>query len=218
MAHPLHATVEDFVEGLKGFERDLITSEGVRKFMDATPLSADELKPYSHFRDDYYTRNLVYRDPLFEVMVICWKPGQKTAVHTHNGQLGWMQMAQGEVAVHNYKYLTCDCPENQNVVGLDCLGGAKHLELERLNTDCCNDSTGIYMVDKVQSIHQIETTDKSQRGVVSLHVYSLPFDSCISFNMDAGTCCRKTLSYYSRYGKVEGEIEHRKDGDLRVIG
>ena len=77
-------------------------------------------------------------------MAICWKAGQKTAVHTHNGQLGWMQLAQGEVAVHNYKYLTCDCPERQNVVGLDCLGGAKHLELERLHTNVCTDDTGIY--------------------------------------------------------------------------
>ena len=218
MPHPLKTTVEDFVEGLKGFERDFITSDRVRDFMDAHHLSAEALKPYSYFRSDYYTRNLVYRDALFEVMVICWKAGQKTAVHTHNGQLGWMQMAQGEVAVHNYKYLTCDCPERQNVVGLDCLGGAKHLELDRLKTDVCTDDSGIYLVDKIQSIHQIENTDKSNAGVISLHVYSLPFDSCISFNLDAGTCCRKQLSYYSKYGKVEGEIEHRKDGELRVIG
>ena len=146
------------------------------------------------------------------MMVICWKPNQKTAVHTHNGQLGWMQMAQGEVAVHNYKYLTCDCPERQNVVGLDCLGGAKHLS-SSASTPSLPDGTGIYQVDKLQSIHQIENTDKSDKGVVSLHVYSLPFDSCIAFNMDAGTCCRKQLSYYSKYGKVEGEIEHRKDDE-----
>src|SRR5438046_8608781 len=89
MPHPLKTTVDDFVEGLKGFERDYITQERVRDFMDAHHLSADELAKYSYFRDDYYTRNLIYRDPLFEVMVICWKAGQKTAVHTHNGQLGW---------------------------------------------------------------------------------------------------------------------------------
>src|SRR5213080_3252997 len=157
MPHPLRTTVQDFVEGLKTFERpdDHITTDRVRSYIDSMRLSARELEPFVHFRDDFYTRNLVYRDPLFEVMVICWKPGQKTAIHTHNGQLGWMQMAQGEVAVHNYKYLTCDCPERQNVVGLDCLGGAKHLELERLKTDVCTDHSGIYVVDKLQSIHQI---------------------------------------------------------------
>ena len=43
MSHPLRTTVDDFVEGLKGFERDYITQERVRDFMDAHHLSAAEL-------------------------------------------------------------------------------------------------------------------------------------------------------------------------------
>jgi cysteine dioxygenase len=218
MTHPLHETVEDFVEGLKGFERDFITQDRVRDFMQATQLSAQELKPYVNFRDEYYTRNLVYRDALFEVMVICWKSGQKTPIHTHNGQLGWMTIPQGEVAVHNYKYVACNCPEKQNVVGLDCLGGASHIELERLTTEVCSDHSGVSTVDKLQSIHQIENADPSRSGVISLHVYSLPFDSCISFDLEKQHCCRKSLSYFSRYGKVEGAVEHSHSGELRVIG
>jgi cysteine dioxygenase len=217
MTHPLWTTVEDFVQGLRNFERDLITKDGIRDYMQAMQLSASELAPYAFFREDFYTRNLVYRDQLFEMMVICWKPGQKTPIHTHNGQLGWMSIAQGEVAVHNYKYMTCDCPERQNVVGLDCLGGAHQIELDKLNTDVCTDQTAIYTVDKLQSIHQIENTDKSQHGVISVHVYSLPFDSCISFDLEKQQCCRKTLSYYSRYGKLETEVERPHTGELRVI-
>jgi hypothetical protein len=33
-------------------------------------LRADALNPYAFLRDDMYTRNPVYRDDLFEVMVI----------------------------------------------------------------------------------------------------------------------------------------------------
>jgi cysteine dioxygenase len=217
MTHPLRTTVEDFVEGLKSFERDLITQDCVRDFMQGTQLSAQELTPYTHFRDEYYTRNLVYRDALFEVMIICWKSGQKTPVHSHNGQLGWMSIAQGEVAVHNYRYVACNCPEKQNVVGLDCLAGASHIELDRLHTEVCSEESGVSTVDKLQSIHQIENMDKSKAGVISVHVYSLPFDSCVSFDLDKQHCCRKTLSYFSRYGKVEGEVEHTKTGEIRVI-
>ncbi|MCU1284648.1 MAG: hypothetical protein JWO13_998 [Acidobacteriales bacterium] len=218
MSHPLRTTVEDFVQGLKSFERELITQDRVRDFVHGQQLSMEALAPYAHFRDEYYTRNLIYRDHLFEVMAICWKHGQKTPVHTHNGQLGWMTIAQGEVAVHNYRYLACNCPERQNVVGLDCLGGASHIELERLSTEVCNQDSGVSTVDKLQSIHQIENTDTSKFGVVSLHVYSLPFDSCISFDLDKQHCCRKTLSYYSKFGKVEGAVEHTQTGELRVIG
>src|SRR3954464_11202616 len=184
MTHPLRTTVEDFVQCLKGYERDLITQDGIRAFMQGMQLSAQELAPYIHFRDEYYTRNLMYRDALFEVMAICWKRGQKTPIHTHNGQLGWMSIVQGEVAVHNYRYLACNCPEKQNVVGLDCLGGASHIELDRLHTEVCTERSGVSTVDKLQSIHQIENMDPSKAGVVSVHVYSLPFDSCISFDLD----------------------------------
>jgi predicted metal-dependent enzyme (double-stranded beta helix superfamily) len=219
MPHPLRTTVEDFVEGLKAFERpdDHITTERVRSYIDSTRLSARELQPFIHFRDDFYTRNLVYRDRLFEVMVICWKAGQKTAIHTHNGQLGWMTVPQGEVAVHNYKYVSCNAPENQNVVGMDCLGGASHIELDRLSTHVCANSAPIYTVDKLQTIHQIENTDPSGVGVVSLHVYSMPFDSCIAFDLDKQRCFRRTLHYYSRYGKVEVEAEQSASGELKII-
>src|SRR5215469_13339610 len=166
MSHPLRTSVDDFVKGLKSFERDLITKELVRQYVDTMRLSPEALKPYTFFRDDYYTRNLIFKDDLFEVMTICWKPGQKTVIHTHNGQLGWMSVAQGEVAVHNYRYVSCNAPENQNVIGIDCLGGATRIELERLRTEECSVRGEIVTVDKLQTIHQIENSDTAKSGCI----------------------------------------------------
>ena len=207
MAHPLRTSVDDFIAGLKSFEPGIISKEAVRKYVDSMRLSAEALRPYTFFNDEIYTRNLIFKDKLFEVMAICWRPGQKTAIHTHNGQLGWMSIAQGEVAVHNYKYVACNCPENQNVVGMDCLGGASHIELDRLATDDCAESSPIYCVDKLQSIHQIENQDTAKSGCVSLHIYSLPIESCIAFDLKNQRCFRRTFNYYSQYGKVEVEVE-----------
>jgi Cysteine dioxygenase type I len=206
MGHPLRTSVDDLIHGLQSFERELITKELVRQFVDATRLTPEELKPYTFFRDEYYTRNLIYKDDLFELMTICWKPGQKTAIHTHNGQLGWMSVSQGDVAVHNYRYVSCNAPENQNVIGIDCLGGATHIELERLATEHCSQNGGIITVDKLQTIHQIENQDRSPSGCVSLHVYSKPFDSCVAFDLEKHRCYRRTLSYFSQYGRVEVEV------------
>ena len=218
MSHPLRTTLEDLVEGLKKFEQHLITKDAVRGFLEATPISSEAVRPYAFFRDDFYTRNLIYRDNLFEVMTICWKPGQKTAVHTHNGQLGWMSIPQGQVAVHNYKYLACNAPENQNVVGIDCLGGATHIELERSATETCAADGHVSTVDKLQTIHQIENTDPAQAGVISLHIYSLPIDSCIAFDLKEQHCYRRTLSYFSRYGKVEIEVPAKPGERLYQVG
>jgi cysteine dioxygenase len=207
MAHPLRTTVEDFIQGLKNFEPGLITKNDVCKYVDSMRLSAEELRPYTYFNNEIYTRNLIFKDKLFEVMAICWKPGQKTAIHTHNGQLGWMFIPQGEVTVHNYKYLSCNCPENQNVVGIDCLAGATHIELDKLNSEHCAEPSPIYCVDKMQSIHQIENQDTARSGCVSLHVYSLPIESCVAFDLKNQRCYRRTFTYFSQYGKVEVETE-----------
>jgi cysteine dioxygenase len=201
-SHPLRTSVADFVAGLRDMERDLITKDRVAEFMRATHLRAEALTEYTWWRDSFYTRNLIFRDELFEVMAICWSPGQRTAIHTHNGQLGWMTVAQGEVSTHEFRHEACNAPENQNVVNIDCLGGATELHLERLRTVVCTEPTGgatpMVTVDKLQTIHQIENTGRT--GCVSLHVYSKPFDSCIAFDLEQQRCYRRTLSYYSKDG------------------
>jgi len=201
--HPLHTSIGDFIAGLKELERDYITKPRIAEYMAAMPLRAETLKNYVWWRDSFYTRNLIYRDELFEVMTICWSPGQKTAIHTHNGQLGWMTVAQGEVVTHEYKHISCNASENQNVVHIDCLGGATELHLDKIGTVSCAEGTGMVTVDKLQTIHQIENAGTT--GCVSLHVYSKPFDSCVAFDLEKQRCYRRSLSYFSRDGeRVEG--------------
>lgn len=38
---------------------------------------------YVHFKDSTYCKNLVYKNHLFEVLIICWKPGQASGIHKH---------------------------------------------------------------------------------------------------------------------------------------
>ena len=196
--HPLRTSVADFVAGLREMERDLITKDRIKEYMGAATLRPEALGEYVWWRDSLYTRNLIYRDDLFEVMTICWSPGQRTAIHTHNGQLGWMTVAQGEVRTHEFRHTSCNAPENQNVVNIDCLGGATELHLDRVGTVVCSEGSGMVTVDKLQTIHQIENAGTT--GCVSLHVYSKPFDSCIAFDLERQRCYRRSLSYFSKDG------------------
>lgn len=200
--HALRTSVRDFIEGLRRLEGDMITKSGVAQFVADAHVRLEALTPYIFWRESSYTRNLIYRDGLFEVMAICWRSGQKTPVHTHNGQLGWMTVVQGEILTHHYRYLRCSAPENQNVVGMDCLAGADHVELERLETISGADDGRVVTVDKLQTIHQIENTDQADAGCVSLHVYSKPFDSCVAFDMERHLCWRRSLKFYSCDGIV----------------
>jgi cysteine dioxygenase len=116
-------------------------------------------------------------------------------------------VAQGALAVVNYKWLGCNAADNQNVAGLDCLGGATELDLDRLQVQECFPGGPVNTVDKVQTIHQVVVQGKEP--VVSLHVYSRPIDSCIAFDLEKRICYRRQLKYYSRYGDVvvrEGDL------------
>jgi len=200
-------SISDLVSTLRSFEAAPITRNRVLECLQETSIDRRSLEPYVHFRKDAYTRNLIYTDPMIEVMAVCWSPGQRTVIHTHNGQLGWMSVEEGGLAVINYKWLGCNAADNQNVSGIDCLAGATELDLDRREVQECFPGGPINTVDKVQTIHQVVV--QGQEPVVSLHVYSRPIDSCVAFDLDRRLCYRRELSFYSRYGQVV-----MREGDL----
>jgi cysteine dioxygenase len=190
--------IDDFVAKLRTFEAGLITRDSVLDFCDGVQISDSSLQPYVYFDDKFYTRNLIYRDDLFEVMTICWQPGQKTAVHTHNGQLCWMLTQRGAIEVVDYKWLGCDHPEFQNVVGIDCLAGSDHTKVERVReVEACAGGP-VVTADKLQTIHQLFNLSEP---TVSIHIYSRPIDSCVAFDMEKQHCYRRQLAYFSKHGQ-----------------
>lgn len=192
--------VDDFVARLRTIESGLITRDNVLDLCETVQITDRSLRPYLFFEDARYTRNLIYRDDMFEVMAICWSPNQRTAVHTHNGQLCWMVPQRGALRVVDYKWLGCDHPENQNVVGMDCLAGSDGIELHRLHEAHAVAGGPVLTADKLQTIHQLFNEDEES---VSIHVYSRPIDSCVAFDMQQRSCYRRELDYYTKYGERE---------------
>ncbi|MGH9834409.1 MAG: cysteine dioxygenase [Blastocatellia bacterium] len=200
-------SIDDFVAKLRSFEQGIITRDGVLDLCSSVQITDASLDPYIFFDDKFYTRNLIYRDDLFEVMTICWQAGQKTAVHTHNGQLCWMITQRGNLAVVDYKWLGCDHPENQNVVGIDCLAGSDHTKLETIReVEACAGGP-VVTADKLQTIHRLYNLSENSERAVSIHIYSRPIDSCVAFDMENQRCYRRQLAYFSKYGEVEPRDE-----------
>lgn len=194
--------IDEFVERLRGFEQGVITRDEVLDFCSGVQVSDASLDPYVHYDERIYTRNLVYRDDLFEVMTICWAPGQKTAVHTHNGQLCWMIPQRGNLGVVDYKWLGCDHPEKQNVIGIDCLAGSEHTKIEVVReVEACAGGP-VLTADKLQTIHRLYNLSETTERAVSIHIYSRPIDSCVAFDMRNQRCFRRELTYYSRHGEL----------------
>ena len=197
---PKTRRVDDFVQLLRGFTPETMTSESVMEVCQDTDLDDASLEPYVHWNDALYTRNLIYRDDLFEIMTVCWQKGHKTVLHTHNGQLGWMMVNRGIAEVTNFKWQGCNASEGQNVAGLDCLAGASELDLSRERVETCGRRGSVNAIDRVRTIHQVAVL--GAEPVVSVHIYSRPIDSCVAFDLEARRCYRRQLRYYSKFGDV----------------
>ena len=190
-------SVATLVDELKKTEGAPITSDRIAGVMSDLTLDEKTLRPYVRYADDHYTRNLIHRDAHFDIMVLCWQPGQGTPIHTHNGQLGWAFAARGALECTEYRYLGCDRPQNQDVSGIDCLAGGMKVKLDRTECTLATPGGGVSRVTKQVTIHSLTVPQDCKERVVSFHVYSLPFDSCVVFDVAQGHCRRKELAFDS---------------------
>jgi len=192
---PAAVTAEQFIDGVRKLSEGLITKQKIYDYLVAYEIRPEDLANYKQWLPDRHTRNKIFRNDMIEVMLICWPIGAVTPLHTHNGQLGWMSMIEGKLLVENYKKIGCNRPENQQVVGMDCLAGATQIEMEHLHNELAIPGGPLNTVDKTQTIHRIRNLAEWNERAVSMHVYSRPIDSCVVFDMEAQRCYRRDLKY-----------------------
>jgi hypothetical protein len=56
-------------------------------------------------------------------------------------------------------------------------------------------------VDPFDPVHRVVNPREFNERAVSLHVYSRPFDTCIVYSPEQGTCGEIKLHYTTEYGK-----------------
>lgn len=192
---PSPVTAEEFIEGIERLSRGVITKRGIYDYLASFEIRPEDLARFKNWLPDRHTRNKIFRNEMMEVMLICWPVGAVTPLHTHNGQLGWMTMIDGKLLVENYHKARCNASENEQVVGIDCLGGASEIVMETVGTELAIPGGPINTVDKTQTIHRIINRAEWNERAVSMHIYSRPIDSCIVFDMEAQRCFRRDLTY-----------------------
>ena len=60
-------------------------------------------------------------------------------------------------------------------------------------------------VDPLEPVHRVVNPAEFNQRAVSLHVYSRPFDTCVVYSPEQGTCGEIKLHYTSEYGKTRTE-------------
>jgi cysteine dioxygenase len=179
-------TIQGLVDGLRGLPAASFTRDRVLREFGRTLLDPDSLRSYMFFQRTHYTRNLIHRDDLFEVVAIGWEAGQSSAIHNHRGQECWMGVPIGRLEVRNYRLLARD--ETTRTCRL------------QPSVRYIMDPRHPAAVDPAEPIHSVHNPEEHGGRAVSVHVYSRPFDSCEVYQLEEGRYYDVPLGYTSRFG------------------
>ena len=169
-------------------ERDFDVIETPLEVLRANPVDPESLKPYMFWNVQHYTRNLIDKTPLYELLAICWEVGMKSSIHNHKDQNCWMAAAMGRLTVQNYRVVEEDLTNHRcDIVPTDMV---------EIN------STHPVAVDPLNPVHDVRNPREFGERAVSLHLYSRPFDSCVVYSVEQHTCGEIGLHYNSMYGKM----------------
>lgn len=64
--------MNDLIRNLNDFVSENFPVDKVTPFLTDYDLKSDVIKKYCFFKDDKYSRNLVYKDEHFELLIVCW--------------------------------------------------------------------------------------------------------------------------------------------------
>ena len=116
-----------------------------------------ELEPFVQFKDTCYARRRVVRGEHAELLIICWRPGQRTPIHDHDGSYGTVRVCEGVMWETTF--------EMEDGRGLAYLTGREWRAGET--------TAGADIPD----IHQIGNPDISGQNLITLHLYAPPLTS-----------------------------------------
>ena len=171
--------MKDLIQKLKLYAKKDFPINEVSNFIYNYKLNKEDLLKYSFFDKSIYTRNLVFRNNDFEILFLCWGPGQLAPVHGHEGEKCWARVETGKLKFCNFNIIS----ENP-------------LKLKNEKEIIGNKG----FLDGPADIHSVE--NNFNINSISLHVYAKPYDSCDIYDIKKNEINRVKLRYYSKFGKL----------------
>jgi len=181
-------TIHDWVEGLAAIPESEFSLENVQDYVIRHTVRPESLERFCFFSKGSYTRNLVFRNAVFECMTLCWDIGQHSRIHNHRGQNCWMSAPIGRLRIQNYR-----------VDDRDARKGTCHVvPTELYDLDAAHPT----YVNPMEPVHEVMNLAEFSERAVSIHIYSKPFDTCEVYYRDQDSYADVPLFFTSEYGKL----------------
>jgi cysteine dioxygenase len=137
-----------------------------------------DLHPFRFFKQGTYARHRVFRNELAELLVLCWRPGQRTPIHDHNGSYGAVRVCEGVMWETIF-----------------ALNDAHKLYYQRAREWNAREVTAADVPD----IHQLGNPEVSGQDLVTLHLYAPPLGVLNTYKVGSSE-----VGYYSPNEFMDG--------------
>jgi cysteine dioxygenase len=125
-------------------------------WMGAVEVGPEELRPHVSFKEGTYARHRVFLGDHAELLVLCWRPGQRTPIHDHNGSFGAVRVLSGVMW--------------ETIFEMEPGRGLAY--------GCAREWTPGHVTGAdIPDIHQLGNTDISGQDLITLHLYAPPLTS-----------------------------------------
>lgn len=141
--------------------------------LNSFDFNAINFKHFENWSSEKYTRNCIYRDMQFELLLLCWNEGQETSIHNHDGEDCWVYLLEGEMEEVFYTLDTNHDLKKE---------GSQSIEPHQLS----------FINDKV-GLHKLKNVCEGKS--VSLHLYAKPIDQCRFYCENSKQFIERKLNY-----------------------
>ncbi|CAO0793195.1 unnamed protein product [Mucor circinelloides] len=202
------------VLGDEGLDSERIDAQKIIQLMEKYSSNSVDWNQYTLFdHSRAYTRNLIDDgNGKFNLMILAWSKGQKSPIHDHSGSHCVMKILDGELQETLFNWpasgeqqdeipVCADITESSAASVSNCTDqhlNGKPLAISKNTVYQPNQVT--YVHDNI-GLHRI-SNPSTERGAVSLHLYTPPYQMCKTFEENTGKARSSGVcSFYSINGQ-----------------
>ena len=145
-------TLNDLIAFLDSLQQRATLPQLVAELADLR-VDCDELGEHVRFSDQQYARNLVHKGQWYQLLVLCWKNGQRSPIHDHAGSTCGVRVLRGVMTETTFAFTP-----NGHVKAI----GSRDL------------AEGQVCGTQDDDLHQISNLQAGEADLVTLHVYTPP--------------------------------------------
>jgi cysteine dioxygenase len=121
----------------------------------ACDIDLEELLPFVRFSEKTYSRNLVRAGTWYNLLVLCWRNGQRSPIHDHRGSSCAVRVLKGVLTETRF-----DFAPNGHIKAM----GSRDFE------------AGSVIASFDDDVHQVSNLQAGAADLITMHVYSPPLN------------------------------------------